>query len=272
MHCKYCAFATHQAHLHAPDEVEALLDGAARRRSRSCWCSPASEPEVNPGVAAAAARSSGTRTSSAYVAWVLRARAGARAAAAHQPRRAVARRPRAAARGDRVAGADARVGQPRPRRAPGLADQAPRRGGWRRSAPPASCGSRSPAASSSASARRPRSASRRCEALAAVHAEHGHLQEVILQNFVPHRRYYGEEPAEIADRGRRATTGAPGSARRPELDAARVGDAGRRSRTWSSWCARRAAADARRRRPGPAEPRRLVAASSSPRARPTSAG
>ena len=35
-------------------------------------------------------------------------------------------------------------------------------------------------------------------ALAAVHAEHGHLQEVILQNFVPHRRYYGEEPAEIA--------------------------------------------------------------------------
>ena len=25
-----------------------------------------------------------------------------------------------------------------------------------------------------------------------------HIQEVILQNFVPHRRYYGEEPAEIA--------------------------------------------------------------------------
>jgi FO synthase len=36
------------------------------------------------------------------------------------------------------------------------------------------------------------------EALADVHAEHGHLQEVILQNFVPHRRYYGEEPADIA--------------------------------------------------------------------------
>ena len=37
------------------------------------------------------------------------------------------------------------------------------------------------------------------EALAAVHAEHGHLQEVILQNFVPHQRYYGAEPADIAD-------------------------------------------------------------------------
>ena len=36
------------------------------------------------------------------------------------------------------------------------------------------------------------------EALAALHAEHGHLQEVILQNFVPHRKYYGEEPADIA--------------------------------------------------------------------------
>ena len=41
------------------------------------------------------------------------------------------------------------------------------------------------------------------EALAAVHAEHGHLQEVILQNFVPHRRYYGEEPAEIAEEAQR---------------------------------------------------------------------
>src|SRR6185312_4923024 len=48
------------------------------------------------------------------------------------------------------------------------------------------------------------------EALAAVHAEHGHLQEVILQNFVPHRRYYGEEPAEIAEEAQR--TGAGGFA------------------------------------------------------------
>jgi FO synthase len=36
------------------------------------------------------------------------------------------------------------------------------------------------------------------EALAEVHARHGHLQEVILQNFVPHPRYYGQEVAEIA--------------------------------------------------------------------------
>jgi FO synthase len=36
------------------------------------------------------------------------------------------------------------------------------------------------------------------EALAAVHARHGHLQEVILQNFVPHPRYHGREVAAIA--------------------------------------------------------------------------
>jgi Thiamine biosynthesis enzyme ThiH and related uncharacterized enzymes len=37
------------------------------------------------------------------------------------------------------------------------------------------------------------------EALAEAHAGHGHLQEVILQNFVPHQSYYGREPADIAD-------------------------------------------------------------------------
>jgi FO synthase len=40
-------------------------------------------------------------------------------------------------------------------------------------------------------------------ALAEVHAEFGHLQEVILQNFVPHPRYHGEEPAEIAEAAQR---------------------------------------------------------------------
>ena len=35
-------------------------------------------------------------------------------------------------------------------------------------------------------------------ALAELHERHGHLQEVILQNFVPHDSYYGREPADIA--------------------------------------------------------------------------
>jgi FO synthase len=59
------------------------------------------------------------------------------------------------------------------------------------------------------------------EALAAVHAEHSHLQEVIIQNHVPHRRYYGEEPAEIAteaaERYWRSGLVEPGE--RPHVDA-----------------------------------------------------
>src|SRR4029079_1557310 len=50
------------------------------------------------------------------------------------------------------------------------------------------------------------------EALAASHARHGHLQEVILQNFVPHPRYYGAEVAEIADAASRGRWGEGGGA------------------------------------------------------------
>ena len=56
------------------------------------------------------------------------------------------------------------------------------------------------------------------EVLAASHARHGHLQEVILQNFVAHPRYYGREVAEIADEaakerwtGRRVAAGQRGT-------------------------------------------------------------
>ena len=37
------------------------------------------------------------------------------------------------------------------------------------------------------------------EALARLHERYGHIQEVILQNYVPHENYYGREPAQIAD-------------------------------------------------------------------------
>ena len=72
------------------------------------------------------------------------------------------------------------------------------------------------------------------EALAEVHAEHGHLQEVILQNFVPHPRYYGAEPAEIADEAQRSD-----DARRAAA-AARRGRRRSRSTTCARWCASRA--------------------------------
>jgi FO synthase len=50
------------------------------------------------------------------------------------------------------------------------------------------------------------------EAIAAVHGEFGHVQEVILQNFVPHPRYYGAEVADIADESSRKRWAGTGSA------------------------------------------------------------
>ena len=49
-HCKYCAFATHQAHLHEPEEVERLLDGAARRRVKELLVLTGEAPDHHPGV------------------------------------------------------------------------------------------------------------------------------------------------------------------------------------------------------------------------------
>ena len=76
----------------------------------------------------------------------------------------------------------------------------------------------------------------------------GHLQEVILQNFVPHRRYYGEEPAEIATEAAEAywRTGLhdgperSGDERQPRRCRRRPGPRRSRSTTWSGSCRRRA--------------------------------
>ena len=50
------------------------------------------------------------------------------------------------------------------------------------------------------------------EALAELHERYGHLQEVILQNFVPHPRYYGAEVADIADAASRERWAGDGDA------------------------------------------------------------
>ena len=48
------------------------------------------------------------------------------------------------------------------------------------------------------------------DALAGVHARHGHLQELIVQNFVPHPSYYGREVAGIAEEAARRRWSADG--------------------------------------------------------------
>src|SRR4051812_44986752 len=50
-YCKYCAFATHRAHIYDPDEVDRLLDAAVRRNTKELLVLTGERPEVNPKVA-----------------------------------------------------------------------------------------------------------------------------------------------------------------------------------------------------------------------------
>src|ERR687896_815481 len=67
-YCKYCAFAPHRAHLYAPDEVEKLLDDAARRGAKGLLVLTGERPEVNAEVAARL-REYGHDDFTSYVAW-----------------------------------------------------------------------------------------------------------------------------------------------------------------------------------------------------------
>src|SRR5947209_1747037 len=68
-YCKYCAFATHQPHLYAPEEVEAILDRAVKRhRVKELLVLTGERPEVNEVVAQRLAEY-GHRDFISYVTW-----------------------------------------------------------------------------------------------------------------------------------------------------------------------------------------------------------
>src|SRR2546423_15668721 len=67
-YCKYCSFATHRAHLYAPEEVERMVDDAARRGVKELLVLTGERPEVNPEVATRL-REHGPEDFTSYVAW-----------------------------------------------------------------------------------------------------------------------------------------------------------------------------------------------------------
>src|SRR5271168_414820 len=66
--CKYCSFATHAAHLYAPEEVLEILDGAARRQVKELLVLTGERPQVNR-VVAERLRSYGHEDFTGYVVW-----------------------------------------------------------------------------------------------------------------------------------------------------------------------------------------------------------
>jgi FO synthase len=201
-YCKYCAFATHRAHLYAPDEVERLLDDAARRGAKELLVLTGEKPEVNAEVAARLAEY-GHDDFVSYVAWACE-RALERGMLPHTnvgvcSREELGRlREVTASQGLMLESVnpDLVVHQGSPTKHPAARLDTIRAAGELRI--PFTSGILVGIGEA------PEERVAALEALAEVHREHGHLQEVILQNFVPHPRYYGAEPAEIADEAQRS--------------------------------------------------------------------
>ncbi len=203
-YCKYCAFATHRAHLYAPAEVEKILDDAARRGAKELLVLTGEKPEVNPEVAERLGEY-GHADFTSYVAWAC-ARALERGMLPHTnigvctPEELARLREVSASQGLMLESVnpDLVVHQGSPTKHPEVRLDTIRAAGELRI--PFTSGILVGIGES------PEERVAALEALAAVHAEHGHLQEVILQNFVAHPRYYGAEPAEIADEAQRSDT------------------------------------------------------------------
>jgi FO synthase len=197
-YCKYCAFATHRPHLHAPDEVLALLDEAVKRhRIKELLVLTGERPEVNPAVAARLSEY-GFDDFVGYVAWVCE-QALQRGLLPHTNLGVLD-----AADLGRVREVTASQGLMLESANPDLVAHqgSPTKHPARRLATIAAAGELRIPFTSGILVGIGESLDERVaalEAIAAEHERHGHIQEVILQNFVPHQSYYGREPAEIAD-------------------------------------------------------------------------
>src|SRR5215216_6929032 len=191
-HCKYCAFATHRPHLHEPDEVERLLDGAARRNVKELLVLTGDDPAHHAGVRERLA-GLGFDDFVAYVAWCCE-RALERGLLPHTNLGALGRADLARLR-EVTASQGLMLESLRPDL---VAHQAsPTKHPELRLATLYAAEQLRIPFTSGILVGIGESEDDRMAALEAL-AGFGNLQEVILQNFVPHRRYYGEEPAEIA--------------------------------------------------------------------------
>jgi FO synthase len=203
-YCKYCAFATHRAHLYAPDEVERMLDDAARRGVKELLVLTGERPEVHPEVAERL-RSYGHDDFVSYVAWACE-RGLERGLLPHTNLGALSASDLARLREVTASqglmlesiNPDLVVHQGSPTKHPSVRLETIRAAGELRI--PFTTGILVGIGES------PEERVEALSAIAALHAEYGHVQEVILQNFVPHPRYYGAEPAEIADEAQRTQT------------------------------------------------------------------
>jgi FO synthase len=209
-HCKYCAFATHRAHIHSPEAVESRLDEAERRNAKELLVLTGERPEVNAEVAARLAEW-GHEDFTSYVVWACE-RALERGILPHTNIGVLDRRDLA-----RLREVTASQGLMLESTAEHLMDTvhagSPTKHPARRLATIEAAGELKIPFTSGILVGIGESEQERIEsleALAELHKRFGHLQEIILQNFVPHPRYYGQEVADIADDSARRRWGDEG--------------------------------------------------------------
>jgi FO synthase len=210
-YCKYCAFATHQAHIRSPEEVEGLLDEALKRNAKELLVLTGERPEVNPVVSAKLAEW-GHEDFTSYVVWSCE-RALERGMLPHTnigvlDHADLARlREVTASQGLMLESVSERLMET-------VHAGSPTKHPARRLATIEAAGELKIPFTSGILVGIGESEEEQVEsleALAELHGKYGHIQEVILQNFVPHPKYYGAEVADIADEAARSRWAEDGS-------------------------------------------------------------
>jgi len=202
--CKYCAFATHRAHIYAPEEVERRLDEAERRNAKELLVLTGERPEVNPEVAARLAEW-GHDDFTSYVAWTCE-RALERGILPHTNIGVLDAEDLARLR-EVTASQGLMLESISERLMDTVHAGSPTKHPARRLATIEAAGELKIPFTTGILVGIGESEQEQLEsleAIAALHDRYGHIQEVILQNFVPHPRYYGREVADIADEAARA--------------------------------------------------------------------
>jgi FO synthase len=211
-YCKYCAFATHRAHVHPPEAVEAKLDEAERRNAKELLVLTGERPEVNPEVAARLA-GWGHRDFTSYVVWACE-RALERGILPHTNLGVLSKEDLARLR-EVTASQGLMLESISERLMETVHAGSPTKHPAKRLATIEAAGELRIPFTSGILVGIGETEDERIESLEALarsHERHGHLQEVILQNFVPHPKYYGREVGDIADeaaRGRWASSHEP---------------------------------------------------------------
>jgi FO synthase len=198
-YCKYCAFATHGAHLYEPEQVLEILDGAVRRNVKELLVLTGERPEVNPRVRERL-HSHGHEDFTGYVVWVCE-RALERGLLPHTNLGVLEREDMARLR-EVTASQGLMLESVSERLMESVHAGSPTKHPQRRLATIRAAGELRIPFTSGILVGIGESEQERMDSLAAIAALHerfAHIQEVILQNFVPHQRYYGREPAQIAD-------------------------------------------------------------------------